>query len=133
MRAVFDFIQVISGQRQLGAGSPGESGTGKELVGAEHRHSESRADYSRSWRWAARDRPEIAGGRALWSRAGRLHRRRQGRVGLFEAAYGGTLFLDEIGDMPLRDSLQESRNAAQLPSAEWFDPTRNWTLDNDND
>jgi MtrB/PioB family decaheme-associated outer membrane protein len=28
-------------------------------------------------------------------------------------------------------ALQESRNAAPLPSAEWTDPTRNWTLDND--
>jgi MtrB/PioB family decaheme-associated outer membrane protein len=28
-------------------------------------------------------------------------------------------------------SLQESRNAAPPPSAEWLDPTRNWTLDND--
>jgi MtrB/PioB family decaheme-associated outer membrane protein len=27
-------------------------------------------------------------------------------------------------------SLQQSRNAAPQPSAEWFDPTRNWTLDN---
>ena len=28
-------------------------------------------------------------------------------------------------------SLQQSRNAAPLPSAEWTDPTRDWTLDND--
>jgi MtrB/PioB family decaheme-associated outer membrane protein len=28
-------------------------------------------------------------------------------------------------------SLQRSRNAAPLPSAEWLDPTRDWTLDND--
>jgi len=28
-------------------------------------------------------------------------------------------------------SLQESRNAAPPPSLEWLDPTRNWTLDND--
>jgi MtrB/PioB family decaheme-associated outer membrane protein len=28
-------------------------------------------------------------------------------------------------------SLQQSRNAAPQPSPEWFDPTRNWTLDND--
>ena len=28
-------------------------------------------------------------------------------------------------------SLQRSRNAAPLPSLEWLDPTRDWTLDND--
>jgi MtrB/PioB family decaheme-associated outer membrane protein len=28
------------------------------------------------------------------------------------------------------DSLQRSRNAAPQPSAEWFDPTRDWTMDN---
>jgi hypothetical protein len=28
-------------------------------------------------------------------------------------------------------SLQQSRNAAPPPSAEWLDPTRDWTLDND--
>jgi MtrB/PioB family decaheme-associated outer membrane protein len=28
-------------------------------------------------------------------------------------------------------ALQQSRNAAPQPSAEWFDPTRNWTFDND--
>jgi MtrB/PioB family decaheme-associated outer membrane protein len=29
------------------------------------------------------------------------------------------------------NALQQSRNAAPLPSAEWTDPTRDWTLDND--
>ena len=28
-------------------------------------------------------------------------------------------------------AFQRSRNAAPLPSPEWFDPTRDWTLDND--
>ena len=28
------------------------------------------------------------------------------------------------------DTLQRSRNAAPQPSAEWFDPTRDWTMDN---
>jgi MtrB/PioB family decaheme-associated outer membrane protein len=28
-------------------------------------------------------------------------------------------------------ALQQSRNAAPAPNAEWFDPTRDWTLDND--
>lgn len=28
------------------------------------------------------------------------------------------------------DSLQRSRNAAPQPSPEWFDPTRDWTMDN---
>jgi MtrB/PioB family decaheme-associated outer membrane protein len=42
-----------------------------------------------------------------------------------QVAFGATYGFETFS------SLQQSRNAAPLPSAEWFDPTRDWTLDND--
>ncbi len=42
-----------------------------------------------------------------------------------EVAFGGTYGHETYS------SLQRSRNAAPLPSTEWLDPTRDWTLDND--
>ena len=42
-----------------------------------------------------------------------------------QAAFGATYGYETYS------SLQRSRNAAPQPSAEWFDPTRDWTLDND--
>ncbi len=111
----------------------GESGTGKELVAHLLHHWSSR-----------RAKPFVAVSCAILAETlieselfgherGAFTNAIRDRPGRFEVADGGTLFLDDIDDVPLRDSLQESRNAAQLPSAEWFDPTRNWTLDNDND
>ena len=42
-----------------------------------------------------------------------------------DVAVGATYGYETYG------ALQQSRNAAPLPSAEWFDPTRDWTLDQD--
>jgi MtrB/PioB family decaheme-associated outer membrane protein len=41
-----------------------------------------------------------------------------------QVAFGATYGYEKFS------SLQQSRNAAPQPSPEWFDPTRNWTLDN---
>jgi transcriptional regulator with GAF, ATPase, and Fis domain len=100
MRAVFDFLRVISGSESTVL-ITGESGTGKEVV-ATLIHQASRRKY----------RPFVAVSCALFSETlieSELFGHERGaftgavkdRPGRFEMAEGGTIFLDDIDDVPL--------------------------------
>ena len=100
MRAVFDFLRVISGSESTVL-ITGESGTGKEVI-ATLIHQASRRKY----------RPFVAVSCALFSETlieSELFGHERGaftgavkdRPGRFEMAEGGTIFLDDIDDVPL--------------------------------
>jgi DNA-binding NtrC family response regulator len=100
MRAVFDFIKVISGSESTVL-ITGESGTGKEVT-ATLIHQTSRR----------RHHPFVAVSCALFSETlieSELFGHERGaftgaikdRPGRFELAQGGTIFLDDIDDVPL--------------------------------
>src|SRR5687768_12311792 len=100
MRAVFDFVKVISGSDSTVL-ITGESGTGKEVM-ATLIHQTSRR----------RHRPFVAVSCALFSETlieSELFGHERGaftgaikdRPGRFELAEGGTIFLDDIDDVPL--------------------------------
>lgn len=100
MRAVFDFLRVISGSDSTVL-ITGESGTGKEVI-ATLIHQSSRR----------RHHPFIAVSCALFSdtlieselfghERGAFTGAIKDRPGRFELAEGGTIFLDDIDDVPL--------------------------------
>ena len=100
MRAVFDFIKVISGSESTVL-ITGESGTGKEVT-ATLIHQTSRRKHH----------PFVAVSCALFSETlieSELFGHERGaftgaikdRPGRFELAQGGTIFLDDIDDVPL--------------------------------
>jgi two-component system response regulator AtoC len=100
MRAVFDFLRVISGSESTVL-ITGESGTGKEVI-ATLIHQASQRKY----------RPFVAVSCALFSETlieSELFGHERGaftgavkdRPGRFEMAEGGTIFLDDIDDVPL--------------------------------
>jgi DNA-binding NtrC family response regulator len=100
MRAVFDFVKVISGSDSTVL-ITGESGTGKEVT-ATLIHQSSRR----------RNHPFVAVSCALFSETlieSELFGHERGaftgaikdRPGRFELAQGGTIFLDDIDDVPL--------------------------------
>ena len=100
MRAVFDFLRVISGSESTVL-ITGESGTGKEVI-ATLIHQASKRKY----------RPFVAVSCALFSETlieSELFGHERGaftgavkdRQGRFEMAEGGTIFLDDVDDVPL--------------------------------
>jgi transcriptional regulator with GAF, ATPase, and Fis domain len=100
MRAVFDFLRVISGSESTVL-ITGESGTGKEVI-ATLIHQASQRKY----------RPFVAVSCALFSdtlieselfghERGAFTGAVKDRPGRFEMAEGGTIFLDDIDDVPL--------------------------------
>ena len=100
MRAVFDFLRVVSGSDSTVL-ITGESGTGKEVI-ATLIHQASRRSH----------RPFVAVSCALFSETlieSELFGHERGaftgaikdRPGRFEMADGGTIFLDDIDDVPL--------------------------------
>ena len=100
MRAVFDFLRVISGSESTVL-ITGESGTGKEVI-ATLIHQAGKRKY----------RPFVAVSCALFSETlieSELFGHERGaftgavkdRPGRFEMAEGGTIFLDDIDDVPL--------------------------------
>jgi transcriptional regulator with GAF, ATPase, and Fis domain len=100
MRAVFDFLRVISGSDSTVL-ITGESGTGKEVIATLIHQSSHR-----------RHHPFVAVSCALFSETlieSELFGHERGaftgavkdRPGRFEMAEGGTIFLDDIDDVPL--------------------------------
>jgi transcriptional regulator with GAF, ATPase, and Fis domain len=100
MRAVFDFVRVIS-DSQSTVLITGESGTGKEVIANLIHHSSPR-----------RHQPFVAVSCALFSEnlietelfgheRGAFTGAIKDKPGRFEMAQGGTIFLDDIDDVPL--------------------------------
>jgi transcriptional regulator with PAS, ATPase and Fis domain len=100
MRAIFDFIKVVS-RSDSSTIITGESGTGKEVVANLLHHQSAR-----------RAQPFVAVSCALFSEGlietelfgherGSFTGAIKDKPGRFELAQGGTLFLDDIDDVPL--------------------------------
>ncbi|OGU11740.1 MAG: two-component system response regulator [Geobacteraceae bacterium GWC2_58_44] len=97
MRAIFQYLEVISGTRQP-VMITGETGTGKELIArAIHTLSGSSGEYV-ALNAAGLD-DNMFSDTLFGHRKGAFTGADQARDGLITRAAGGTLFLDEIGDL----------------------------------